>query len=86
MCAPSEKFLNMGGPLAIGLGVVFVSSLGRCYNPKNMNCISIYMLLLLVCIEVLVNVLKSNTRFRFDDFRKKFSGVQKKLKLNNSKY
>lgn len=42
MCAPSEKFLNMGGPLAIGLGVVFVSSLGRCYNPKNMNCISIY--------------------------------------------
>lgn len=41
---------------------------------------------LLVCIEVLVNVLKSNTRFRFDDFRKKFSGVQIKLKLNNSKY
>lgn len=27
-CAPSEKFLNMGGPLAIGLGVVFASSLG----------------------------------------------------------
>ncbi|KAI3382638.1 hypothetical protein SNEBB_005382 [Seison nebaliae] len=26
--APSEKFLNMGGPLAIGLGLVFVSSLG----------------------------------------------------------
>lgn len=30
MCAPSEKFLNMGGPLAIGFGVVFVSSLGLC--------------------------------------------------------
>lgn len=28
MCAPSEKFLNMGGPLAAGFGVVFVSSLG----------------------------------------------------------
>jgi len=28
-CAPSEKFLNMGGPLAIGLGVVFASSLGE---------------------------------------------------------
>ena len=26
--APSEKFLNMGGPLAIGLGVVFTSSIG----------------------------------------------------------
>lgn len=29
VCAPSEKFLNMGGPLAIGLGVVFASSLGN---------------------------------------------------------
>lgn len=28
MCAPSEKFLNMGGPLAVGFGVVFASSLG----------------------------------------------------------
>ena len=27
--APSEKFLNMGGPLAIGLGVVFASSIGK---------------------------------------------------------
>lgn len=40
------------------------------------------MLLLLVCIEVLVNVLKSNTKFRFDDLRKKFLEVQIKLKLN----
>lgn len=31
MCAPSEKFLNMGGPLAIGFGVVFASSIGE-YN------------------------------------------------------
>lgn len=29
VCAPSEKFLTMGGPLAIGLGVVFASSLGE---------------------------------------------------------
>lgn len=28
MCAPSEKFLNMGAPLGVGLGLVFVSSLG----------------------------------------------------------
>lgn len=27
--APSEKFLNMSGPLAIGLGVVFASSIGK---------------------------------------------------------
>lgn len=31
MCAPSEKFLNMGGPLAAGLGVVFVSSIGGMF-------------------------------------------------------
>ncbi|KAL3316491.1 hypothetical protein Ciccas_004868 [Cichlidogyrus casuarinus] len=30
-CAPSDKFLNMAGPLAIGLGVVFVSSLGTMF-------------------------------------------------------
>ena len=28
VCAPSDKFLNMGGPLAIGLGGVFAASLG----------------------------------------------------------
>ena len=31
MCAPSEKFLNMGAPLGVGLGVVFVSSLGSMF-------------------------------------------------------
>ncbi|KAF4084740.1 hypothetical protein AMELA_G00109330 [Ameiurus melas] len=35
MCAPSEKFLNMGGPLAAGLGVVFVSSLGTMFLPPT---------------------------------------------------
>uniref|UniRef100_A0A3B1JRT2 Growth hormone inducible transmembrane protein n=1 Tax=Astyanax mexicanus TaxID=7994 RepID=A0A3B1JRT2_ASTMX len=35
MCAPSEKFLNMGGPLAIGFGVVFASSLGTMFLPPT---------------------------------------------------
>ncbi|UYV78814.1 GHITM [Cordylochernes scorpioides] len=29
VCAPSEKYLSMGGPLAIGLGVVFASCMGE---------------------------------------------------------
>ena len=33
VCAPSDKFLNMGGPLAIGLGVVFASSIGSMFLP-----------------------------------------------------
>jgi len=35
MSAPSEKFLNMAGPLGIGLGVVFVSSLGSMFVPMT---------------------------------------------------
>lgn len=35
VCAPSDKFLNMGGPLAIGLGVVFVSSMGSMFLPPT---------------------------------------------------
>lgn len=35
MCAPSEKFLNMAGPLSIGLGVVLVSSLGSIFLPPH---------------------------------------------------
>ncbi|CAB4060209.1 GHITM [Lepeophtheirus salmonis] len=31
--APSEKFLYMGGPLAMGLGVVFASSIGSFFLP-----------------------------------------------------
>ena len=34
-CAPSEKFLNIGGPLAIGLGVVFASSLASMFIPPT---------------------------------------------------
>lgn len=35
VCAPSEKFLNMGGPLAIGLGLVFASSIGTWFLPPT---------------------------------------------------
>jgi FtsH-binding integral membrane protein len=33
VCAPSDKFLYMGGPLAMGLGVVFISSIGTWFLP-----------------------------------------------------
>lgn len=36
ICAPSEKFLNMAGPLAMGLGVVFVANIGSFFFPPNM--------------------------------------------------
>lgn len=35
VCAPSDKFLSMGGPLAAGLGVVFVASLGSAFLPPT---------------------------------------------------
>lgn len=35
MSAPSDKFLTMGGPLAAGLGVVLVSSLGGMFFPPT---------------------------------------------------
>ncbi|KAK3758184.1 hypothetical protein RRG08_027816 [Elysia crispata] len=35
MCAPSEKFLNMGGILGAGLGVVLVSSIGSAFFPPT---------------------------------------------------
>lgn len=35
MCAPSEKFLNMGAPLGIGLGLVLVSSIGSAFLPPT---------------------------------------------------
>ena len=28
-CAPSEKYLMMGGPLSLGLGVVCMASIGK---------------------------------------------------------
>merc|ERR1712156_554828 len=33
--APSEKFLYMGGPLAMGFGVVFMASIGSAFLPPT---------------------------------------------------
>jgi len=35
VCAPSEKFLTLGAPLAMGLGVVFASSLAGMFLPAT---------------------------------------------------
>ncbi|NXY89779.1 GHITM protein, partial [Alcedo cyanopectus] len=35
MCAPSEKFLNMGAPLGIGFGFVLASSVGSMFLPPT---------------------------------------------------
>lgn len=35
VCAPSDKFLYMGGPLAIGLGFVFASSVATMFLPPT---------------------------------------------------
>ncbi|XP_030059143.1 growth hormone-inducible transmembrane protein [Microcaecilia unicolor] len=35
MCAPSEKFLNMGAPLGVGLGLVLASSVGSMFLPPT---------------------------------------------------
>jgi len=35
MCAPSDQFLKAGGPLAIGLGIVFASSIGSMFLPPT---------------------------------------------------
>lgn len=35
LCAPSDKFLYMGGPLAMGFGVVFASSMATMFLPPT---------------------------------------------------
>lgn len=35
VCAPSDRFLNWGGPLACGLGVVFLSSIASAFIPPT---------------------------------------------------
>ena len=35
VCAPSDKFLYMGGPLAMGLGVVFCASIASNFLPPT---------------------------------------------------
>ena len=56
VCAPSDKFLYMGGPLAMGLGLVFCASIGSAFLPPTtalgagMYSIAIYGGLVLVSI------------------------------------
>ena len=40
-CAPNDKFLNMGGALSIGLGVMIVTSLGSFFLPATSAAIPI---------------------------------------------
>jgi len=40
-CAPNDKFLNMGGALSIGLGVMVVSSLGSLFLPATSAAVPI---------------------------------------------
>ncbi len=35
--APSDKFLNMAGPLSVGLGLVFAASVGMSFINLNKN-------------------------------------------------
>lgn len=35
VCAPNDKFLYLSGPLAMGLGVVCVSSIGSAILPET---------------------------------------------------
>lgn len=63
-CAPSDRFLYMGGPLAIGLGVVFAASLGSIFLPPttaigaSLYSISIYAGLLLFSAFLLYDTQK----------------------------
>lgn len=74
--APSEKFLNMGGPLAIGLGVVFASSIGSAFLPPttklglSLYSMSLYGGLILFSMFLLYDtqkiVKKAETHSQFD--------------------
>nr|CAD7614829.1 unnamed protein product [Timema genevievae] len=35
VCAPSDKFLSMGGPLALAFGAVFAASIGNLFLPPT---------------------------------------------------
>uniref|UniRef100_A0A8C5K797 Growth hormone-inducible transmembrane protein n=1 Tax=Jaculus jaculus TaxID=51337 RepID=A0A8C5K797_JACJA len=53
MCAPSEKFLNTGALLGVGLGIVFVSSLGSMFLPPSTVAVAMYGGLVLFSIFLL---------------------------------
>lgn len=60
-CAPSDKFLNIGGPLGIGLGVVFASCVGSMFLPpttvlgSGLHSIALYGGLVLFSMFLLYN-------------------------------
>lgn len=68
MCAPSDKFLNMGAPLAMGLGVVFMSSIGSFFLPPttaigaSLYSISLYGGLILFSMFLLYDTQKTVDR------------------------
>jgi len=37
MCAPSEKYLRMSGPLSLGLGVVLMANLGEYHYIRKIT-------------------------------------------------
>merc|ERR1711997_1002517 len=84
--APSDKFLYMGGPLAMGLGVVFMASLGSAFLPAStalgagLQSISLYGGLVLFSGFLLYNTQKIIHRAE----RHPVYGVQKYDPVNNS--
>lgn len=62
--APSDKFLNMAGPLSVGLGLVFASSIGGVFFPPttklgvSLYSISIYGGLILFSLFLLYDTQK----------------------------
>lgn len=88
-CAPSEKFLNMGGPLAIGLGVVFCSSIGTYFLPPTsafgagMYSMAMYGGLILFSMYILYDtqriIKQAETRPNL-----KYSGIETYDPINNA--
>jgi growth hormone-inducible transmembrane protein len=81
--APNEKFLNMNGPLAIGLGAVFASSVASMFLPPttklglSLYSISIYGGLVLFSLFLLYDtqriVKKAETSAGFDPVNESIS-------------
>ncbi len=85
--APSEKFLYMGGPLAMGFGAVFMASLGSAFLPPTsalgagLYSISLYGGLVLFSGFMLYNTQKIIHRA---ERHPNGYGVQKYDPINNS--
>lgn len=83
--APSEKFLNMGGPLALGLGFVFAASVGSAFFPPmrgstlglSLYSVSIYGGLVLFSMFLLYDtqriVKKAEHQLHFDPINESMS-------------